>query len=87
MWIARLGASIGKVLLTSLITGAVLAALGITTDTIFPQSKALIDQIADSLELALNWLIVWSIPNIMVGAIIIVPVWLILVAFGPKGSR
>jgi len=33
MWIARFGASIGKILLTSLITGAVLAALGMGITT------------------------------------------------------
>lgn len=86
MWLTRFLASLGKVMLASLITGTVLAMMNITTRDIFPGAAATLDQITDTIELALNWLIIWSLPNIMVGAIIIVPVWLILVVFGPKNT-
>ncbi|MCT4654782.1 MAG: hypothetical protein N4A65_03110 [Cohaesibacter sp.] len=86
MLLARIVTSFGKILFASLITGTVLAALGITTDDIFPGAKPFLDQMTDMLELALNWLIIWSIPNILVGAIVIIPIWIILVAFGPKGK-
>lgn len=84
MWISRMLSSLGKVLFASLITGTVLAALGISTRDIFPGWAGEIDQLTDTIELALNWAVIWAIPNILIGAIIIVPVWLILVAFGPK---
>ncbi len=84
MWISRLLSSLGKVLFASLITGTVLAALGISTKDIFPGWAGEIDKLTDAIELALNWAVIYSVPNILIGAIIIVPVWFILIAFGPK---
>ena len=86
MRIAHFLSSLGKVLLASLVTGSVLAALGITPSDIFPGAADTIDQITDALEIAINWLVIWAVPNAMVGAIVIVPVWIILVLFGPKGK-
>lgn len=86
MKIGAILSNIAKVLFASLITGTVLAAMNITTKDIFPGAQGTIDAMTDALEVALNWLIIWSIPNILVGAIIIVPVWVILLAFGPKGK-
>ena len=85
MRFAAMLSSLGKALLASLITGTVLAALGITTKDIFPGMSAYIDQLTDALELTVNWLVIWAVPNMLIGMVVIIPIWLILTLFGPKG--
>ena len=84
MRLSRIFWGICKILFASLITGTVLAALNITVKEVFPSLGDQIDKITNAAELVVNWLVVWSVPNIMVGAVVIVPIWLILLAFGPK---
>lgn len=84
MWMSRMLFSFSKILLASLITGTVLAALNITVKDLVPQWSAQIDQFTDNVELVVNWIVIWAVPNILVGAVIIVPIWLILILFGPK---
>ena len=43
-----------------------------------------IDQLTDAVELTVNWLVIWLVPNILVGMVVIIPVWIILLIFGPK---
>lgn len=84
MWMSRMFFSFSKILLASLITGTVLAALNITVKDLVPQWSAQIDQLTDTVELVVNWIVIWAVPNILVGAVIIVPIWLILILFGPR---
>ena len=84
MRFARMLSGLAKALLASLITGTVLGYLGITTRDIFPGMSIYIDQLTDAIELTVNWLVIWLVPNILVGMVVIVPVWLILILFGPK---
>lgn len=84
MWVSRMLFSFSKVLLASLITGTVLAALNITVKDLVPQWSAQIDQFTDNVELVVNWVVIWAVPNILVGSVIIIPIWLILILFGPK---
>ena len=85
MRFAAMLSSLGKALLASLITGTVLTVLGITTKDIFPGMSSYIDQMTDALELTINWVIIWAVPNTLVGMVVIIPVWLVLILFGPKG--
>ena len=84
MRFATMLSSLGKALLASLITGSVLTVLGITTKDIFPGMSSYIDQVTDALELTINWIVIWAVPNTLVGMVVIIPVWLILILFGPK---
>ncbi|PLW75119.1 hypothetical protein [Cohaesibacter celericrescens] len=84
MRFASMLSSLGKALLASLITGTVLTFVGITTKDIFPGMSSYIDQMTDALELTINWIVIWAVPNTLVGMVVIIPVWLVLVLFGPK---
>ncbi len=85
MRFARMLSNLGKALLASLVTGTVLTFLGITTKDIFPGMSSYIDQLNDALELTINWLVIWAVPNTLVGMVVIMPIWLVLTLFGPKG--
>nr|WP_321445299.1 hypothetical protein [uncultured Cohaesibacter sp.] len=85
MRFARMLSNLGKALLASLVTGTVLTFLGITTKDIFPGMSSYIDQLTDALELTINWLVIWAVPNTLVGMVVIMPIWLVLTLFGPKG--
>nr|WP_319516133.1 hypothetical protein [uncultured Cohaesibacter sp.] len=84
MRIARFLSGLAKALLASLITGSVLGFLGITTRDLFPSMAVYIDQLTDAVELTVNWLVIWLVPNIIVGMVVIIPVWIILLIFGPR---
>lgn len=84
MRFASMMSNLSKALLASLITGSVLTALGITTKDIFPGMSSYIDELTDALELTINWLVIWAVPNMLIGMVVIMPVWLILTLFGPK---
>ena len=84
MRFAKMMSNFGKALLASLVTGTVLTFLGITTRDIFPGMSSYIDQLTDALELTLNWLVIWAVPNTLVGMVVIMPIWLVLSLFGPK---
>lgn len=84
MRFARMLSNLGKALLASLVTGTVLTFLGITTRDIFPGMSSYIDQLTDALELTINWLVIWAVPNTLVGMVVIMPIWLVLSLFGPK---
>nr|WP_321982126.1 hypothetical protein [uncultured Cohaesibacter sp.] len=84
MRIARFLSGLAKALLASLITGSVLGFLGITTRDLFPSMAVYIDRLTDAVELTVNWLVIWLVPNIIVGMVVIIPVWIILLIFGPR---
>nr|WP_319484070.1 hypothetical protein [uncultured Cohaesibacter sp.] len=84
MRFARMLSGLGKALLASLITGTVLGFLGVTSRDIFPGMASYVDQLTDAIELTVNWLVIWVVPNILVGMVVIVPVWIILILFGPR---
>ncbi|WP_319411016.1 hypothetical protein [uncultured Cohaesibacter sp.] len=84
MRFARLLSGLGKALLASLITGTVLGFFGISSREIFPGMAIYIDHLTDAVELTVNWLVIWVVPNILVGMVVIIPVWIILTLFGPK---
>ncbi|SNY92487.1 hypothetical protein SAMN04515647_2760 [Cohaesibacter sp. ES.047] len=84
MRFASMLTSLGKALLASLVTGTVLMVVGITTRDIFPGMSIYIDQLTDAMELTINWLVIWAVPNTLLGMVVIMPIWFILILFGPK---
>ena len=70
-----------KVLVASLIVGIILNHFGITPDELIRYSGKSREQIE---ELARQG-IAWALPNLALGAIVIVPVWFLVYLFRPPG--
>jgi len=68
-----------KVAVASLIVGSVLAHFGITADMLLRESGMSLERIE---ELARRG-IAWALPNLLLGAMIIVPVWFVVYLFRP----
>jgi H+/Cl- antiporter ClcA len=81
MW--RLFSTLVKVAVASLIVGTVLAHFGITADQVLNDFGATPER---SLEL-LRQGFAWALPNLLLGSLIIVPVWLLVFLFRPPGQR
>ncbi|MEA2930513.1 MAG: hypothetical protein QOG38_2941 [Hyphomicrobiales bacterium] len=79
--LARLLATLVKVAVASLIVGTILAHFGITADQILRDVGATPERLA---ELARQGF-AWALPNLLLGALIIVPVWLLAYLFRPPG--
>jgi hypothetical protein len=70
----RLTRTLVKVLVASLIVGTILAHFGITTDELIKTAGLSPDHIA------------WALPNLLLGALVIIPVWFVLYLFRPPGE-
>ena len=77
--VRKLLIGIFKIALASLFTGIGLSFFGITAQSIL----AMIDMTPESLWLKATALASWALPNIALGAIIVVPVWLVTYVFLP----
>jgi len=75
----RLFTSLVKVLIASLIVGVALSALNITPDKILHDFGMTPDQILDFLYRGMRW----ALPHVILGAIITVPIWLIMFLLRP----
>jgi len=71
-----------KVLVASLIVGTILAHFGITTDELMKTAGLSPDHIG---ELARQGF-AWALPNLTLGALVIVPIWFVLYLFRPPGE-
>jgi flagellar biosynthesis protein FlhB len=71
-----------KVLVASLIVGTVLAHFGITTDELIKAAGLSPDHIS---ELARQG-VAWALPTVLLGALVIVPVWFVFYLFRPPGE-
>ncbi|HZP79106.1 MAG TPA: DUF6460 domain-containing protein [Pseudolabrys sp.] len=72
-----------KVLVASLVVGTILAHFGITADQIMREAGLSGDRIEELARQA----VAWALPNVFLGALVIVPVWLLLYLFRPPGQR
>jgi H+/Cl- antiporter ClcA len=72
-----------KVAIASLIVGTILAHFGVTTDQIINLVGLSQDRIV---ELARRG-ITWALPNILLGSLVILPVWFLAYLFRPPGAR
>jgi hypothetical protein len=70
-----------KVLVASLIVGTILAHFGITTEQLIREFGLSQDRI---MELARQG-VTWALPNLLLGALVIVPVWFLIYLFRPSG--
>jgi len=80
--LSRLTRTVVKVLIASLIVGTILAHFGITTDQLIKAAGLSPERIE---ELAREGL-AWALPNVLLGSLVIVPVWFLLYLFQPPGE-
>jgi hypothetical protein len=71
-----------KVLLASLIVGTILAHFGITTDELMKTAGLSSDRVAELARAGFAW----ALPNLLLGALVIVPIWFLLYLFRPPGE-
>jgi acetyl-CoA acetyltransferase len=72
-----------KIVVASLIVGTILAHFGITAEQIMKEFGMSAERAS---ELA-NKAIAWAVPNMLLGALIIVPIWFLIYLFRPPGPR
>jgi hypothetical protein len=70
-----------KILIASLIAGIILNRFGITPDELIRYSGMTREQLEELAQRAFAW----ALPNVMLGAIVIVPVWFLVYLFRPPG--
>jgi hypothetical protein len=73
--------SLVKVVVASLIVGSVLAHFGISAEMLIRETGLSYERIE---ELARQG-VAWAGPNILLGAMIILPVWFVIYLFRPPG--
>lgn len=80
--LGRFTRTVVKVLVASLIVGTILAHFGLTPDELMRTAGL---STARLQELARDGL-AWALPNLLLGALVIVPVWFLLYLFRPPGE-
>ncbi|HMJ43582.1 MAG TPA: DUF6460 domain-containing protein [Pseudolabrys sp.] len=71
-----------KVIVASLVVGAILSHFGITAEQLMREFGLSADRIEDYAKRGFTW--AW--PNVLLGALIIVPVWFLIFLFRPPGQ-
>ena len=72
-----------KILVASLIVGTILAHFGITAEVIMKEFGLSAERVTDLTHKALAW----ALPNLLLGALVIVPIWFLIYLFRPPGPR
>ena len=81
MW--RVFSTLVKVAVASLIVGTVLAHFGITAEQVLKDLGITPERLLDLLRQGFAW----ALPNLVLGSLIIVPVWLLVSLFRPPGQK
>jgi len=72
-----------KVTVASLVVGALMAHFGITADEVMTQFGLTQERL---MELARQG-ITWALPNLLLGSVVILPVWFLVYLFRPPRPR
>jgi hypothetical protein len=72
-----------KVAVASLIVGTILSHFGITADALLRETGVTPDRVYDYGRRAWDW----AAPNVILGAIVIVPIWFLIFLFRPPGAK
>ncbi|APH73296.1 DUF6460 domain-containing protein [Aquibium oceanicum] len=75
----RLASATLKIIFVSLITGAGLSALDVTAADILMEMGLTPENVLALLERGVSW----AVPNIVLGSMVIVPVWLVIYLLKP----
>jgi H+/Cl- antiporter ClcA len=68
-----------KVAVASLIVGTILAHFGITADQLIKELGLTTERVEDLARQG----VAWALPNVLLGALVIVPVWFLVYLFRP----
>jgi uncharacterized protein DUF6460 len=74
--------SVVKVLLASLIVGTILAHFGITANELMRAAGFSTDHIENVARRG----VAWALPNVLLGSMVIIPVWFLAYLFRPPGE-
>lgn len=74
--------TIFKIAVASLIVGAILSALNISAGDLLAQLGLTPEEIWTYLQIAVDW----AIPNIILGSLIVVPIWIVIYLFRPPSA-
>jgi len=80
---ARLFATLVKIAVASLIVGTVLAHFGITADQVLKDMGVTPEGLSDLARQGFAW----ALPNVLLGSLIILPIWFVAFLFRPPGTK
>ena len=72
-----------KIALASLVVGTILAHFGITADQVMRDLGLSVDRVEDYARAGFAW--AW--PNVLLGAMVIVPIWFLVYLLRPPGGQ
>jgi hypothetical protein len=75
--------TIAKVTVASLVVGTILAHFGISADELMQAAGLSTDRVEAYARAGFAW--AW--PNVLLGALVIVPIWFIVFLFRPPGQK
>jgi hypothetical protein len=70
-----------KVALASLVAGAIMTHFGITIDTMMKFAGLTPERVAELYQQGMAW----ALPNMLLGAMVIIPTWLLVALLRPPG--
>ena len=79
----RFLATLIKVAVASLIVGTILQHFGITANQILTELGLTPERLMELFRQGFAW----ALPNVLLGSLIIVPVWLVVFLFRPPGTK
>ena len=71
-----------KVIVASLVVGTILQHFGITAEQLMNEFGLSAERIEDYARRGISW----ALPNVLLGALIIVPIWFVIFLFRPPGQ-
>ena len=71
-----------KVAVASLVVGTILAHFGITADKLMQE----VGLSPDRIETYVRQGVAWAWPNVLLGSLVIVPIWFVVFLFRPPGK-
>jgi hypothetical protein len=72
-----------KLLVASLIVGTIMAHFGITPDQLIKEAGLSQERVMELVRQGMAW----ALPNLVLGALVIVPVWFVIYLFRPPRPR
>jgi hypothetical protein len=72
-----------KVAVASLIVGTILSHFGITAEALLREAGITPERVTEYGQRAWDW----AAPNLMLGAMVIIPVWFLVFLFRPPGAK
>ncbi len=78
----KLFSTLTKLLIASIVTGVVLEKLNLSAEQILLELGLTPDNVIQALEKGMTW----AIPHLILGSMVIVPVWLVVYLFRPPRS-